>query len=62
MRKIYIFEMDIFSKINNTFTVTFDQFHAAMLHKNIYILFLTDPKLLNGSVNSVVWKLRTHRS
>jgi len=36
----------------NVFTVTFDQFNAYLLNKNInfFQINLTDPKLLNGCV------------
>jgi len=51
--------MEIFCKVINVFTVTFEQFNASLLNKSICFFYflkkMTDPKLLNAKILSVLY-------
>ncbi len=49
-RKFSIYLKLFFFNIINVFTVTFDYFNASMQNRSIFLLKITDPKLLNNSV------------
>ncbi len=48
----HIFKLEIFCNIINVF-VTFDQFNASLLNESIFF-YLSDPKLLKGSLYKII--------
>jgi len=51
VQKNHLFEIEIFYKIINVFTVTFDLFNASLMNKSIHFW----PKLLNDTVHKSMW-------